>query len=59
MRTYAAVTAVLFALLTAIHVWRMFVERHLATEPWFIAVTLLSACLTVWAIRLAARPPRP
>ena len=55
MKAYLAVTAVLFGLLTAVHVWRMVVESNLATEPWFLFTTLVSAVLCGWGIRLLAR----
>ena len=52
MKAYVAVTGVLFGLLALVHVWRGFVEEHLAADPWFIVTTVLSAALCVWACRL-------
>jgi hypothetical protein len=52
MRAYLAVTGTVFALLTLAHIWRAIVESRLATDPWFILVTLLSAVLCLWACRL-------
>lgn len=55
MKPYVAVTGVLFALLTIVHLWRMVEEPHLAKEPFFLGVTLISAILAVWSWR-SARP---
>ena len=52
MKPYLITTGSLFTLLTVIHIWRMTVERHLATDPWYIAITLASATLGFWAWRL-------
>jgi hypothetical protein len=52
-------TGILFGLITAAHLWRMVQEApHLATDPWFILLTLVAAALCLWAwrlLRLAAR----
>lgn len=52
MKTYLAVTAAVFGVLTAVHIWRMFAESHVATEPWFVLITAISALLCVWSVRL-------
>jgi hypothetical protein len=53
MKIYLAVTAVLFALLTIVHVWRMIAEStSLARDPWFLVITLISAAFCFWAARL-------
>jgi hypothetical protein len=53
MKAYLAVTAGLFGLLTVIHLWRMIEERRsLATDPWFLIITLVSALLCAWGLRL-------
>ena len=53
MKTYLTLTAVLFGLLTVVHFWRMLEERgNLAKDPWFLIITLLSAALCFWAVRL-------
>ncbi len=54
MKTYVGLTAALFALLTVVHVWRAIVEPG-ARTPWFLAITVLSAVLCVWAARLWRR----
>ena len=58
MRIYVITTGVVFGLLTVAHIWRGFQERHLATEPWFILITLATAALCLWAVRLVWRSPR-
>lgn len=53
MKTYLTLTAVLFGLLTVLHFWRMMEERgSLAKDPWFLIITLVSAALCFWAVRL-------
>jgi hypothetical protein len=59
MKAYVITTGSLFALLTVAHVWRLIEEgRQLATNPWWMLITLAGAALAVWAwrlLRLAAR----
>jgi len=52
MKAYVVVTGVVFGLVTAAHVWRCIVERHVATDPLFLTITAISAVLSVWAGRL-------
>jgi hypothetical protein len=53
MKTYVMTTGVVFALLALVHVWRAFVEGpHMATDPWFILITLIAGALSLWAFRL-------
>ena len=50
MRVYVMTTGTLFGLLVLVHLWRMIEERHsLATDPWFLLITLVAAGLSVWA----------
>jgi hypothetical protein len=58
MKAYIITTGVVFAVLTLLHIWRATLERHLATEPWFILITLASAALCLWAVRLLQHWPR-
>jgi hypothetical protein len=58
MRIYVITTGAVFGLLTLAHIWRGVEERHLATEPWFILITVASAALCLWAFRLVWRSPR-
>ncbi len=59
MKTYVVTTGAIFALLTAVHVWRITQETHLATEPSFLLTTLASAALCVWAWLVVRRSARP
>jgi predicted type IV restriction endonuclease len=53
MRAYVMTTGVLFGLITLAHVWRVVEERRgLATDPWFILLTVAAAALSLWAWRL-------
>ena len=59
MKAYLITTGTVFGLITLAHIWRVCVEnRHLATDPWFIFLTILAAGLCVWAWRLLRRSPR-
>ena len=51
MKVFLAVTAVLFGLITIVHVWRAMVEPSVRA-PWFIAITIVAALLCIWSIRL-------
>lgn len=59
MKAYIIATGALFGLITVAHVWRMFEERQLAREPWYVLITVAAAILTVWAGRLVSRSSRP
>jgi hypothetical protein len=53
MRFYLGLTAVVFALLTVMHIWRIAAESTaLAKDPFFMAITVISAGLSIWAVRL-------
>ena len=52
-------TGVIFGLLVVAHIWRMFVEGHLATQPEYIVITLVAGLLSLWAARLVWRRPSP
>ena len=59
MKAYLIATGSVFGLITLAHVWRVFLEgMRLATDPWFILLTLLAAALCVWACRLLMRSSR-
>jgi hypothetical protein len=58
MKAYVLFTGAIFGLLTVAHVWRMIEERQLATEPWYLAITLASAGMFAWAVRLVLRSRR-
>jgi hypothetical protein len=52
-------TGAVFGLLSLAHLWRIIVERHLATDPWFILITVAAGALGVWAWRLLRRSRQP
>jgi len=59
MKTYVMITGAIFGLLTVVHIWRAIAEEtHLATDPWYVLITLASAALCIWALRLLWRPPK-
>jgi uncharacterized membrane protein len=53
MKVYLTLTAVVFGLLAVVHVWRMVAESSsLAKDPFFLLLTVLSAGLCLWAVKL-------
>ena len=51
MRAYVTVTAIIFGLLTFVHIWRMIAEsRQLAHQPEFLVISALSAALCAWGV---------
>jgi hypothetical protein len=57
MRAYVITTGVLFGLLTVAHVLRMATENaDLARDPFYVAITLLSAALCAWSVYVLRRP---
>lgn len=52
MRTYIMTTGGIFGLLTIAHVWRYTVERDLLASPWHLSLTVITAVLFIWAMRL-------
>lgn len=58
MKTYVITTGSVFGLLTLVHIWRIFEERHLATEPSYLLITAAAGALSLWAwcvLRVSAR----
>jgi hypothetical protein len=56
MKAYVIITGALFGLLTVAHIVRVVTENpRLATEPFFVLVTLLTAGLCLWALQLVLR----
>jgi hypothetical protein len=46
-------TSTAIGLITLVHVWRVFEEGpRLATEAWYVLITLAAAALCLWAWRL-------
>ncbi len=53
MKAYVMTTGVLFGLITMAHVWRVVEEGpDLATNPWYVLMTIAAAALCLWAWRL-------
>jgi hypothetical protein len=53
MKAYVMTTGILFGLLTVVHLWRALQEgARLATDPWYVLITLVAAALCAWACRL-------
>ena len=59
MRAYVITTGAVFGLLTLVHLWRIIEEPHLARDPWFILVTVVSGalCLAAWRVARRTAPP--
>jgi hypothetical protein len=55
MKTYVTITGVIFGLIVVAHIWRLTVEPHLATDPTYVAFTVVATLLTLWAGRLLWR----
>ena len=59
MKAYVMTTGALFGLLTLAHIWRIIEESPgLATNPWYILISVISAALSLWAWLLLRRPTR-
>ena len=53
MRAYVMTTGAVFGLLALVHLWRVVEEgTRLATDPWFVAITVIAASLCLWAVRV-------
>ena len=59
MKAYLLTTGTVFALLTLAHVWRVVAESSsLATQPFYVLITIASAALSIWAFRLVRATPK-
>ena len=58
MKAYVITTAAIFGLITIAHIWRVTVERHLATDPVYIALTVATAGFCLWGVSLLRRSGR-
>jgi hypothetical protein len=53
VKAYVMTSGVIFGLITLAHVWRVFEEGlRLATEPWYVLITLAAAGLCLWGWRV-------
>lgn len=56
MKAYVVTTGTLFAALVVAHIWRVVEEgAGPAKDPFFIAITVAAAALSVWAWRVLWR----
>ncbi len=53
------ITGAVFGLLSLAHLWRITLERHLATDPSFILITVAAGAMCIWAGRLLWRSRQP
>ena len=59
MKAYLTTTGAVFGIVTLAHLWRMIEEwPRLATDPWYVSLTLATAALCLWALRLLRRSLR-
>ena len=53
LKNYVITTGAVFGLVTLAHIARVVAEGpHVATNPWFVLITVAAAALCVWAWRL-------
>jgi hypothetical protein len=53
MKAYVMTTGAVFGLLTFAHLLRIIDEGpHLATDPWWVLITVAAGALCLWAWRL-------
>jgi hypothetical protein len=53
MKAYVTTTGAVFGLITLAHLLRIIAEGpHLATDPWYVLLTIVAATLSLWAWRL-------
>lgn len=53
MKAYVMTTGAVFGILTVLHLWRFIEEgAPVAKDPWYVAITLVAAALSLWAWRL-------
>lgn len=58
MKAYITTTGLVFGVLTVAHIWRVIEESHLATDPWYVLMTVAAAALSLWAWRVLWRASR-
>lgn len=60
MKMYLIASGAIFGLITLAHIWRAIGEgASVATDPFFIILTLAAASLCLWAVQLLRSLPRP
>ena len=58
MKAYLLTTGAMFGLIAFAHLLRIIDEPHLATDPWFLLLTVTAAVLCFWAVYLLRRAIR-
>lgn len=58
MKVYVITTGIVFGLLAVAHIWRMIEEAHVATDPWYVLITIAAAALSLWAWWVLRRSSR-
>ena len=58
MKAYLWTTGIVFSLLVMAHIWRITEEKHLGADPVFVAITLASAGVSIWAFCVLRRASR-
>ena len=56
MKRYIATTGLVFAAITVAHIARVALEGWRVADPWWVALTIATSALAVWAWRLVRRP---
>ena len=52
MKAFLVTSGTIFGLLVVVHAYRITIEPQMARDPWFWAITVLAAILSLWAWRL-------
>jgi hypothetical protein len=55
VRAYVITTGLVFALLAVVHAWRFVEEGRGVLNPFFVAITLVAAALSLWAWRVSRK----
>ncbi len=58
MRLYITITGIVFLLVTAAHFVRVYLEPSVSRDPFFLASTVISTALAVWALRILRKEKR-
>lgn len=59
MKAFLITAGTIFGVIVVLHIVRMTAEPRMARDPWFWALTVLSAALSIWAWRLVRQLRRP
>jgi len=60
MKSYVMTTGTVFGLITLAHLARVMAEgAHVAKDPWFVLLTIVTGTLCLWAWRLIRLTTRP